>query len=212
MTKELLNKIMSKILPDIQKDILTKLKGKADSDGKISLSDITKILGNDGNVFNDKSSDNNGNDWKKYVSGNDPVNVLGVPTTKSVVTDIIAPVASGALDTTGKSLNVYNSILGNALQAMSQREAARESNPNNKSGLTPSSYSNMAGAGKVAKGGVLNTVLSGAAKTIDKLTNNVKNSEEIARNRALLINNAPSGAFFNAQIQQQKLNNELYDN
>lgn len=210
MTKELLNKIMSKILPDIQKDILTKLKGKADSDGKISLSDITKILDNNDTVFNDKSNDSS--DWKKYVSGNDTVNVLGVPTTKSVVTDIIAPVASGALDTTGKALNVYNSILGNALQAMSQREAARESNPNNKSGLTPSSYSNMAGAGKIAKGGVLNTVLSGAAKTIDKLTNNVKNSEEIARNRAMLINNAPSGAFFNAQIQQQKLNNEYYDN
>ena len=118
-------------------------------------------------------------------------------TPRQAISDNVLSSLGTAARTAGKSINAYDSLLGDALLAVSEGVGSKGFD-------NPFAMTAALGAGKKARGTVNDTLFSGAGKIVEDIGSDIKNEREKEREAELLLRERPSGQFYDARKQLSK--------
>lgn len=114
-----------------------------------------------------------------------------------VATDNIIPALGTAARTVGKGMNAYNSLLGDALIAVSNGVQSQGFD-------NPFAMTAALAAGKKARGAAIDVIGSGLGEIADNVSKDIKSEREKEREAELLLRERPSGQFYDARKQLTK--------
>ena len=114
-----------------------------------------------------------------------------------MVLDNVLPAAGTVARTAGTGLNAYNSLLGNALIAVSNSMGSNGFD-------NPFAMATALGLGKNAKGAVQGAILGGTGDIVENIGRDIKMEREKERETELLLHEKPPGQFYDSRKQLTK--------